>query len=336
MDIINNIHFKILEQFDESYKFVENIAFSSFLNINLNELPHLIMYGPNGSFKDYYLYYLIYKKTGKFKSNLSRVNEKIVVNNNTVDFDIIISDNYIEINLSRNNFYDKWIITNYIVKIIEMKPINQDRHIIILKDIDKASYNCFMALRRIMEIYTRNALFICTATNYSRITEAIKSRCFCIRCPIQSEKAFKQFLEHYIKDKNTLKLLVSKSNRNINTAILLQHKTSYVNILEDEIKSHYQLMKKTKDIFIIAKANREFLYKILNFDYDSNDIIALFRDNAIKSFIKKEENDIIYEIVKVSAEIDHQMQTTSKDFFVFEKYLLLLYKIIHYGVVKHI
>jgi DNA polymerase III delta prime subunit len=334
MDIINDIHFKILEKFDESYNFVENIAFSNFLNINLNELPHLVMYGPNGSFKDYYLYYLIYKKTGKYRSNLSRVNEKIVVNSNTIDFDIMISTNYTEINLARNNFYDRWIITDYIQNIIKMKPINQDRHIIVLKDLDKASHNCFMALRRIMEIYTNNALFICTATNLSHITEAIRSRCFCIRCPLQPEKSFKLFLNHYIKDKNILKNVILKSNRNINTAVMLQYKPNFVNeivnVLDDEIKNHHQIMKKTKDIFIIAKLNRDFLHKILNFDYDNKDIIKLFRDYMIKLYIKKEDNQTISKIISISAKTDHELATCGKDFFVFEKYLLLLYKIIHY------
>lgn len=361
MEVIDNVHDMYLKNYDNTYKCVENKILNNLLDIKLQNQPHIIMYGPNGSFKNFNVYHLIKKITGYHNFNLKRKQEKINVNNNSVEFDVLQSENYIELNPSLNGFYDRWIITEYIQSIIEFKNILVSRHIVVIKDLDKLTHNAYMTLRRILEKYSINSLFIFTATNISSINEAILSRCLNIRCPLVSDKAIKQFLSLNINDKAILKNVASNCDRNIykailihsqinNTAIAIKQNSAdsdddnednlkneeneikanaFRLILQEEIKEHYLFIKKTKDILKVAKSNRDFLHKILNFNYGYEDILMIFRDIFIKTF-KKNNINKLYLAHDLLVKVDLELVKCQKDYFALEKFLLEVYKLIHF------
>lgn len=342
MEDINCTHFNFLDDFDNSYKYVDNVSLTKYSSLDIDEMQHLNFYGPNGSFKNYYVYYLIkhLTKCSKYNNNTKSLQQKITVNNNIVEFDVVLNSNYVEVNPSMNNFYDRWIITDYIQNMIKSKNIIQKKHIILLKEVDKLSTNAYMALRRMLEKYSPNALFIFTSTNYSHINEAIISRCINIRCGLQPETNFNTFLGHYIQDKQLLKKILGSCHRNIDKATILLYKNfsnEFVPVLENEVKAHFALMKKTKDVMMIAKYNRDFLHKILNFNYEKNEIMKIFIDTIIKNYCKKDENKMsdsdrnkIYKFIALTAETDVTIVKSNKDFFVYENYLLKLYKLLHF------
>jgi DNA polymerase III delta prime subunit len=330
MEIINKTQVKFLNEFENSYKYVKNSKLDNILKQNFEELCHINFYGPNGSFKNFYVYYLIHKITGHYFINPKKTIQKISVNNNNIEFEVIINDNYIELNPSINGFYDRWIITEYIQNIIKSKNITQKKHIIVLRDLDKLSLNSFMTLRRILEKYSCNSLFIFTSTNLSYINEAILSRCLNIRCPIETEKNMKSFLNNYFEDKLKIKQILATSNRDINKVMFIYSKleleTIYIPILYNQIKEHYQFMKKTKDVIKVLKENREFLNRILNFNYNNEEIIQCFQDILFKSMRKKRNE--FFKVIGLLKNLDLELINCQKDFFAFEKFLAKLYEIL--------
>jgi hypothetical protein len=80
---------------------------------------------------------------------------------------------------------DMDLFSEFIKNLINHPCIHEDRHIIILKSVDQISdQRRSTALRVLLERYSKNAFFICTTSNISRIEEPLRSRFLLIRCPI--------------------------------------------------------------------------------------------------------------------------------------------------------
>ena len=185
--IFLNYFFNYLNKY---YEYLDNNIITRLAKSNSIDLPHLHLYGCEGSMKNYYVYYIINKlyNISLKKEEFKLEKNTLKINNNNIEFNIYITKHFRELNLNDKSNYDKSIITNYLKNIVETKNCIHDKHIIILKDFDKLSHNCYMTLRRLMEIYSKNVLFICVSTNLSNIPDSIQSRCLNIRCPIIEKK----------------------------------------------------------------------------------------------------------------------------------------------------
>jgi hypothetical protein len=77
-------------------------------------------------------------------------------------------------------------INNFVKEIITHKCIHNDRHIILLHNIDALLRNlgAFQTFRVFLERYTANVVFICTTNKSSRIEKPLLSRFLAIRVPL--------------------------------------------------------------------------------------------------------------------------------------------------------
>lgn len=200
MKIINYF----LDNINKYYDYLSNDLIDNINNIELSELPHINLYGTNSSMKDYYVYYIINQLTKtNFQHNLLRTQKyNINVNNNNVEFNVKIYDSFQEYNLIYKSNYDKHIISKHIFNIIKNNNYNYDKHIIVLKDFDKLNFNAYMSLRRSMELYSSNTLFICVSSNISKIPDALTSRLLNIRCPYIDKKLLANFTIKLLEDLN--------------------------------------------------------------------------------------------------------------------------------------
>ena len=98
--------------------------------------------------------------------------------NNNIEFNLHTNTAFIEFDLYNKVNYDKHIISKYLINIIKVRNYKYGRHIVLLRNFDKLTFNAFMTLRRMMELYSQNVLFITISTNLSKIPDSIKSRCF--------------------------------------------------------------------------------------------------------------------------------------------------------------
>ena len=104
-----------IDNINTYYHLVNNNIIDNFKNLNLNDSPHINLYGHNSSLKNFYLYHIINILTkDNFKINLLKLHKySINVNNNNIDFNVKIYPSFQELNLTYKSNYDKHIITKY-------------------------------------------------------------------------------------------------------------------------------------------------------------------------------------------------------------------------------
>ena len=353
-----------LNNINKYYEDISNKLINNIVNNTLSEIPHLNIYGVDGTVKDYYAYYIINKITNFDYNNEQLRTQKynINVNNNNIDFNVKIYDTFQELNLLYKSNYDKHIISKYIVNIIRNKNYKYDKHIIILRDFDKLNFSAYMTFRRIMEIYSNNVLFICVSSSISKLPDSLTSRFLNIRCPLLDKKTLSSFIGKLLKDLNIthytkpdITKLIKSCDNNISKIILkldvdnfsilkntlsldditntLSNSTNinndiikYKDILQEKIKNHLNYLKKTKKINLVLLKNREFVYKLTHFNYSNKEILEKFLKVLLKSFNKYIETEYI---IKLTSKTDHDIVKCNRDIYHYEKYLLNIYKIFH-------
>ena len=363
MKIINYF----LDNINKYYKYLNNDLINNIGNIELSEIQHINLYG-NSSMKNYYVYYIINQLTkSTFQHSLLKTEKyNINVNNNNVEFNVKIYESFQELNLVYKSNYDKHIISKYIVNIIKNKSFHYNKHIIILRDFDKLNFNAYMSLRRIMELYNTNTLFICVSTNISKIPDALKSRLLNIRCPIIDKKILANFtikilenlnITHYNKkdinrlikscDNDITKILLKLDADNFIRLNITENITEnideisngiskstnisndpikYKDTLKEAIKNHLNYLKKTKKVNLVLQKNREFIYKITYFNYSNQEILEKFVSTILKYFNKYLD---YIKIIKITTKTDNNIIKSSRDIYHYEKYLLQIYKMFH-------
>jgi len=334
----------LLDNINKYYPFFENNIINNITNNNNFSINHLHLYGSSYSMKNYYVYWLINKLTNNSIKNdsIEIKNESININNTNIEFVVLQSNTFIEFNLHNNNNNDKHIISNYIKNIISCKSY-QEKHIIILKEFDKLSKQSYMVLRRIMEEYYNNVLFIFVSSNISKIPDSIKSRCINIRCSVMEPKNLKNLIINIINDYNDDNLITIQLNtREINSLIkkcdndiykiLLNLESHLLNdnefVFKDNlyilIKKQLDYLRKTKNIITVLRKNREFIYNLIYFNYDNQKIL----ENFLKILLSKFEKYInAVEIIKLTAETEYNIIKSSREFYHYELYLTKIYQI---------
>ena len=360
-----------IDNINKYYEFLPNNIINNISKLNLNESNHIILYGNEGSLKDYYVYYIIniLTKTVINKNDIKLEIKTINVKNNNIEFNVFINKTFLELDLVNRSNYDRNIISKYIIDIIKNKNYKYDKHIIILRNFDKLTYGAFMSLRRIMELYSINVLFICICENLSIIPDAIKSRCFYIRCPIIEMKQLLNFIKIFLKDLNITnyekkdinKLIKSCENDftkillkldsdnyifNINNSVINNNKDDDIDLsecLNNTMDINKDPIKYTDILDNNIKAHLTYLKKTKNtflvlqknreFIYTItyfNYNIQLILEKFLKIILKKYEKNIdSYKVIKLTADIDNDIINSSRDIYHFEKYLLNIYKMFH-------
>ena len=114
-----------------------------------------------------------YNKSLPLRFNIKQIYRKELLWNKT----IIYNENqyFLEIDLDNPSMPRKLNnLNDMLLFIIKTKTINNEKHLIIIKNIDKLNEN-FFAFRIILEKYYNNCYFICFTNRISKIENPIKS-----------------------------------------------------------------------------------------------------------------------------------------------------------------
>lgn len=133
-------------------------------------MTNTLYYGNNNSINDIVFHQLQQEYHFKNIRNLIYKNIHYKETNNLFIFHSIPSIQFVEI----------------IANLIESKPISQEKHIILIYNIENISKDFVFHFRILLERFHKNCLFIATTIKISSIESPIKSRFFLIRvpCPI--------------------------------------------------------------------------------------------------------------------------------------------------------
>jgi DNA polymerase III delta prime subunit len=187
--------------------------------------------------------------------------------------------------------------------------------IIILDEADSLTYEAQTALRRIIEIYSKNTRF-CFICNYdNKIINPIKSRCNIIKFNNFSNKYIKNFLINIIKNENInqnfiqfIDIILEISNNDLRKSIIYLETITKLNINLVNNKIIYELFnilnqnylkENLKNIKELSDINKN----INNFNsFSLKDLINIFCDFIIDIDINDEKK---YKFLILLSEIDN-------------------------------
>jgi replication factor C subunit 3/5 len=293
-----------------------------------NAIPHLILYGPDGSGKRTIINIFLEMLFGKYIHNTKDVSYEIVSSGGKKTIEKIKQSNYhIEINPKGTN-YDRYLIHDIVKEYAKSKSLNtlfeknKQFKLVLINNVDNLSPGAQMALRRTMEVYSDKCRFIMWCKSLSKLIKELQSRCIKQRVPAPSDsEIFRYVFKIAIKEKIYLNLneystIISKANGNIKHALWeLQFikfgyvlNIEYFKILDDivellleaNLNNVENIRKNFSNLMITNFSGTTILKDLVDKLYDS-----AFLTTDTKQKIVSKNAEIEYKLMKGRREIIH-------------------------------
>jgi replication factor C subunit 3/5 len=283
-----------------------------------NAIPHIILYGPNGSGKKTIARLLLENIFGKSVNITTHV--KYVVNgsgNTSTDVQIKQSDYHIVINPNNTNF-DRYLIQNIVMEYARRIPLDvyqtsKTFKIVVINDVENLSYSAQMSLRRTMEKYSETCRFLMICNSYSKLIDPLRSRCVCVRVPSPTQLEIGMTIlniscrEKFIIPLKVYSQILQDSDRNIKNAIwMLECVIKNIpidNCFDKNIKAIVSIILK-KDLQNINEI-QSLLYDIMIANFDGCDIIRSIMFNLCNNNDIDEDTKI--NIIKYASKYEHHL-----------------------------
>ncbi len=165
-------------------------------------LPHILLYGPHGSGKRTRitaLLHALYRQREPFDLKRTTLHLKIPPHkknrgDNEIKATVVTSVHHVEIVLDQLAYHNVRDALQAILQYLSAgklgtlgalpgQAVQQQYQCVVLYGVDQLPVQAQLALRRSMETLVNYCRFLMTATNTSKVNEALKSRCVCIRNP---------------------------------------------------------------------------------------------------------------------------------------------------------
>lgn len=192
-----------------------------------NQIPHIIIKGPNGCGKDTLANLFVMTKYDR--PNLSIKNQTIELKHSSkpLSVQMLYSNYHYKLDPSQHSVYDKTIISGFIKDVIQTKPVDPKvpYHTIIIDNADKLTLEAQQSLRRTLEKCISNCRFVFIISQDCNLIEPLMSRCMNIRLSAPTNDDIVNILsdicikENIAYCKSQLFQLAQHCSRNLNTAI---------------------------------------------------------------------------------------------------------------------
>jgi replication factor C subunit 3/5 len=234
----------------EALDFHEEIS-SQFQNlIQQGDMPHLVLYGPDGAGKRTRVNCLLSKLYGR--AAIKPVKDVFTFKNNstTIEIPIRTSKFHIELTPSDADHNDRLVL----MKLIKDSASNSgllggaknNFMTFVLYEAENLTHAAQAALRRTMEKYSGKIRIVLVCQFIGKLIPALKSRCLMIRVPAPTQEKVVELLEvicnkeHLGYEANKeLKKIADASQRNLRKAILLLQTAATTRNLGDEVLQDY-------------------------------------------------------------------------------------------------
>ncbi|QLG70371.1 hypothetical protein HG535_0A03100 [Zygotorulaspora mrakii] len=235
------------------------------------DLPHLLLYGPNGSGKKTRCMSLLESifGAGVYRMKID-VRQFVTPSNRKLDLNVVSSPYHLEITPSDMGNNDRIVIQELLKEVAQSEQVDfQDSKeglahrykCVIINEADSLTRDAQSALRRTMEKYSRNIRLIMVCDSMSSIIAPIKSRCFMIRCPAPQDRETIEILKIVAKEENVklesetiLQDIATASSGNLRVALLMMESMSLAN--EMQLKSTTPIIRPDWESVILKMANK--------------------------------------------------------------------------------
>jgi replication factor C subunit 3/5 len=324
---------------------IEKLKILTNSTLKYSNFQHLIIYGHNGSSKEYLINKLlnnIYNKSGlELKeieyniSGYSNAKTKIMIKQSK--HHIIIEPN--------SNGFDKYLIQEIIQDYAKSELLNIFKNsklfkIVIINKSDNLSYYAQASLRRTMEKYSDTCKFILICNQLSKIIEPLRSRCLMIRVPLSTRNQVLQTIvtisnkEKIPLSFNKLNNIITKSNNDINIAIWLlemhKYKIKYEKNWDTIIDNIVNIIinpkiRTNKGFYNAIKKIREKFYILFITNIPTQIIIK-----EIMTKLLKNTNDIIlkYNIIHITSIYELYLNQGSRHIIHIEAYIIKIIELL--------
>jgi replication factor C subunit 3/5 len=299
-----------------------------------NAIPHLILYGPNGSGKKTIINIFLEMLFGKNVHHTKDISYEIVSSGGKKTIEKVRQSNYhIEINPKGTN-YDRYLIHDIVKEYAKSKSLNtifeknKQFKLVLINDIDNLSPGAQMALRRTMEIYSDKCRFIMWCTSLSKLIKELQSRCIKQRIPAPLDNdIFKYIFKIAMKENinislDTFSSIVIKANGNIKEALWdlqflkfgYSKSTEYFKTLDDMVA--LILEAKLENIRNI----RELFFNLTITNYTGTDILRDLVDKIyVSPYLTKETKQ---KIVGFGAETEYGFLKKRREIMHFDSFII--------------
>ncbi|QHS71652.1 replication factor C subunit 5 [Saccharomyces paradoxus] len=235
------------------------------------DLPHLLLYGPNGTGKKTRCMALLESIFGSGVYRLKiDVRQFVTASNRKLELNVVSSPYHLEITPSDMGNNDRIVIQELLKEVAQMEQVDfQDSRdglahrykCVIINEANSLTKDAQAALRRTMEKYSKNIRLIMICDSMSPIIAPIKSRCLLVRCPAPCNNEISTILSDVVTNeriqletKDILQRIAHESNGNLRVSLLMLESMALNNELT--LKSSSPIIKPDW-IIVIQKLTRK-------------------------------------------------------------------------------
>lgn len=260
---------------------------------------------------------------------------------------MIVSTHHIELSPSESGYHDRVIVQEVIKGIAESQHLDaagpsRPFKVVVLNEVDQLSKDAQHALRRTMEKYMTNCRLILCATSITKVIEALRSRCLCLRVSAPSYEEIVSIINDIGKKEGfTVPEMLSyriamKSGRNLRRALLMLEATKVKSFpfTEDQAVQLPDWLEFTNHIgrIILEQQSpaqlmtvREKYYELLTHCIPPDVILV----NLTNYILEKVDVEIKHDVVMIAANAEQRMAKGTKPIFHLESFaarIMELYK----------
>lgn len=273
---------------------------------------------------------------------------KLPNKSDTIESTVIVSSHHIEMSPSESGYHDRVVVQEVIKGIAESHHLDtggansRPFKVVVLNEVDQLSKDAQHALRRTMEKYMTNCRLILVASSITKIIEALRSRCLCLRVAAPSYDEIVSVINDVGKKEGfTVPELLAyriamKSSRNLRRALLMLEATKVKSFpfTEDQVAQVPDWIEFTQYIgrLILDQQTpsqllsiREKFYELLTHCIPPEVILSTLS----AYLLEKVDNELKHEVIAIAANCEHRMARGTKPIFhleAFAAHIMELYK----------
>lgn len=259
----------------------------------LNEM-NLLLYGYDISLNKFHICKIL-----SSNKNTIRLKDETI---NVLGVDITFKScrDFIQINMKTHLNKEKTSMVEFIKNIIGSRKPSNDKHKIVILNLDYLNTQLQFKLRRIIEKSHQNASFICSCGLLSKVIPPLQSRFNSIRVPVLSNQEKKMIITKvfemnhetknlnvllkYVKDVDYFQDIVALAlSYNLSEETDSTKSFKKFKFIENDLKLLLSKFKKMKNTLDCIHDIRQFIYKLIHYNIDHKLIIKMVIDSCSTS-----------------------------------------------------
>lgn len=303
-------------------------------------IPHIIFYGPEGAGKKtiikIFLEMLFDENVNKAKDTIY----KVTGSGNKKTDEVVKQSNYHIVIDPKNNNSDRYLIHDIVKEYAKRRSLGifktqRQFKLVLINNLDTMSNLAQASLRRTMERYNDKCRFVMWCKSLSKVIKPLQSRSICLRIPCPTDTELFGYI-YDISIKEGLKLsfteldnIVTKVHGNTKLALW---EIEYFKFGYSTETNYTNSIKKITDLILSDEIEnllviRNCLFSLMITNFNGTTILKDIIDDIC--FRSELTDRLKYKIVKIGAEIEHQLIKGRREIIQFDAFVTSAMRFVH-------